>query len=161
MSPDDWRLTEALKMLRQIVTCPLCGALVSQSDGLTIHTNWHNGMNNMVNQIGQNFDLIFEYVTNPDTGLEKRLSDLINDAGTAINTLRTDATTAIDTTNDSVNTLRTDATTAIGEDRTRLGNIETEITRTPGGIWNRLEVLEAAEAITTNMGESPIQTEEN
>jgi hypothetical protein len=139
---DDWRLAEALKTLRQVQTCPLCGAMISTDDGLSIHSQWHKNLMGLVNQIDSNFDSIFDYVTNPNSGLEKRLGDLISGATSAINTLRTDATTAITNTNNSVTQLRTDATTAISGVTTRVTSIETEISRTPGGIWDRLKVLE-------------------
>jgi hypothetical protein len=150
---DDWRLAEALKTLRQVQTCPLCGAMISTDDGLSIHSQWHKNLMGLVNQIDSNFDSIFDYVTNPNTGLEKRLGDLINGATTAINTLRTDATTAITNTNSSVSQLRTDATTAINGVGTRVTNIENEITRTPGGIWNRLSTLETKVGVVATVTE--------
>jgi len=139
---DDWRTAEALKQLRQMVTCPLCGALVSTTDGYGIHKGWHDAMNTWVQQIADNFQLIFNYVTNPDTGLEKRLADLISAATDSITSLRADATTAITTTNQSVSQLRTDATNAITGLSTRTTTIETEVTKNPGGIWARLAALE-------------------
>jgi hypothetical protein len=151
---DDWRLNEALKTLRQLQTCPSCGALVSAADGLTIHSQWHDSLMGLVNQIDTNFDSIFDYVTNPNTGLEKRLGDLINGASTAINTLRADATTAITNTDASVSQLRTDATNAINGVGTRVTNIENEITRTPGGIWNRLSTLETKVGIVATITKS-------
>ncbi len=151
MSPDDWRSTEALKALRQIQTCPYCGALISTADGLTIHTQWHDGLMSLVNQIDANFDLIFDYVTNPATGLEKRLTDLVSSASSAIDTLRTDATNAITTTNNSITILRNDATSAITGVTNRVTVVENEITRVPGGIWNRLTVLEANAGVTAQM----------
>jgi len=151
MSPDDWRVTEALKMVRQLQTCPYCGALVSTADGLTIHDQWHNGLMGLVNQIDANFDSIFDYVTNPETGLEKRMDDLIGAASTAINTLRIDATTAIADTNNAVASVRNDAASAINGLTNRVTVIETEVTRVPGGIWNRLTVLEAHAGVTAQM----------
>lgn len=141
---DDWRTEQYLKKMRQSVTCPLCGALVSTEEGYKIHETWHTNLNTWVGQIAENFQIIFSYVTHPDTGLEKRLADLITGATTAINTLRTDATNAITATNGSVNELRTQATEAIVGLGNRTTTIETEVTRNPGGIWARLAALEVA-----------------
>lgn len=148
---DDWRLTEALKTLRQLQTCPYCGALISTADGLAIHTQWHDGLMGLVNQIDTNFNLIFDYVTNTDTGLEKRLGDLINGATQAINSLRADATTAITDSNSAISQLRVDATTAVDGLNNRTSTIENEVTKVPGGIWNRLTVLESNATITAQM----------
>lgn len=140
---DDWRTQQYLKKMRQSVTCPYCGSLVSTEEGFQIHETWHRNLNTWVQQIADNFQIIFNYVTNPDTGLEKRLQDLIGAATNAVNQLRTDATDAITTTNGNVSQLRTDATQAITGLATRVSTIENEVTKTPGGIWARLNALEA------------------
>lgn len=142
----DWRSEEYLKKMRQSVTCPFCGALVSTTEGYAIHKAWHDSMNAWVQQIADNFQIIFDYVTNPDTGLEDRLQELIAQVSTALDTLRDDATNAITGTNDAVTALRHEATQAITDLANRTGTIETEFMR-PGGILERLGALEVARGI--------------
>lgn len=110
---DDWRIIEVLKLLRQCVVCPSCGVLVATQAGVDAHLAWHDGVNAKVADIDTNFNTINTYVTDPSTGLEKRFADLIQAATIAITTLRTDATTAIGTTNSAVDQVRTDAANAI------------------------------------------------
>jgi len=138
---EDWRVTEALKQLRQMTTCPLCGALVSTADGYQTHQQWHESMNQYVanvdaklaqfsdyiinpetglqKQVQDRLDTITNYVVGPETGLETRVTAAFSQTNGAINQLRTDATTAI-------TQLRTDATTAINDLTTRVTALENE-----------------------------------
>lgn len=154
---DDWRLTEALKQLRQMVTCPLCGALVSTTDGYNIHLDWHDGMTQYVSsvdsrlaqfsdyiinpetglqrQFQDRLDVITNYVTAPDTGLESRvtvaiaglqnnINSLTTAANEAVDSVRQDATTAIQANSDAITQLRSDATGAITGLSTRVSTLE-------------------------------------
>jgi hypothetical protein len=128
---EDWRSTEALKELRQLVTCPHCGAMVSTEAGLTIHTDWHQSMNDYVASVDSRLAQFADYITNPTTGLQKRIEDrldTITNYVTAPNTglepritvaitqLRTDATNAI-------SQLRTDTTNAISSLSARITSL--------------------------------------
>lgn len=139
---EDWRLIETFKRMRQCVTCSYCGALVSTTDGYQKHLDWHRNMNEWIQRVEDQFDVINNYVTDPENGLEKRFNDLISQASEALAQLRTDATNAIQGSNQAIAQLRSDATTAINEDRVRLSTIENEITK-PGGILARIAALEA------------------
>lgn len=125
---DDWRVVEVLKLLRQCVVCPICGSLVATQQGIDSHIAWHDQINEWVAGIESNLQQFSDYIVNPTTGLEKRVTDrldtitqyvvapttgleprmtvAITNATAATTQLRTDATTAI-------NQLRTDATDAI------------------------------------------------
>lgn len=96
---EEWRITEALKMLRQCVTCPICGALVATEAGIRSHTNWHQGVTNKVEDINTKFQQIYDYIQTPVTGMEARMQQI-----------------------------RTDATNAIIADRNRLTSIEARLT---------------------------------
>lgn len=154
---EDWRIAEILKLLRQCITCPYCGVLVSTQEGLDSHTSWHRQVNEFAQSIDARFQQFADYIINPVTGLQKQIQDRLDTItnyvitpGTgleprvfaAIQQLRDDATAAITTTNTSVTTLRNDATTAIGEDRARLSTIENEITRAGNGLRARLTTIE-------------------
>jgi len=154
---DDWRVNEALKMLRQIVTCPLCGALVSTADGYTTHQQWHDAMNQYVAsvdnrlaqfyiinpetglqvQVQRRLDTITDYVVAPETGLEPRVTAAITATNGAVTQLRTDATNAIAQ-------LRSDATTAIQGNTTAINQLRTDATNAINALDARVDVLEAA-----------------
>lgn len=109
MAPEEWRIVEVLKLLRQCVVCPLCGALVTTEAGVTAHKNWHSGASNKVDQIDTRFRDIDTYVRG-ENGMEQQIVD-------AITKVRTDATTAI-------TQLRSDATSAINALVTRVTALE-------------------------------------
>jgi hypothetical protein len=143
---DDWRLTQALTQLRQMVTCPQCGALVSQSEGYNIHIAWHEGMNQYVasvdaklaqfsdyiinpdtglqKQIQDRLDTITNYVVAPETGLEPRVTEALTELNAALTQLRSDATAAIQGDSAAITQLRNDATGAINDLTTRVTTIE-------------------------------------
>jgi hypothetical protein len=143
LANEDWRITEALKILRQLQTCPYCGALISTVDGLTIHTQWHDGLMGLVNQINTNFNQIYTYVTEPSTGLEKRFNDLVGQATEAINTLRTDATNALANTDTSISTLRSDATNAINSTNSSVTELRADATNAVVDLINQVNDLKS------------------
>lgn len=119
MTQPDWRIQEALKLIRQGRKCEIvdpetgdkgCGAYVYSQEGWDRHMYWHQLLLNKISEIDAHFNNIESYVVDPETGLEKRIIDefaeVRGEAGTAINQVRTDATNAI-------NLLRSDATAAI------------------------------------------------
>lgn len=155
---DDWRLTQAMEKLRQMVTCPLCGALVSQSDGITIHLAWHDQMTQYVasvdsrlaqfsdyiinpqtglqKQFQDRLDTISDYVVAPTTGLEARVTEAISGLQTGINNLTTAA-------NDAVNSLRSDATEAIQANSDAITQLRSDATGAISGLTSRVSALEA------------------
>jgi hypothetical protein len=143
---DEWRSVEVMKLLRQCVVCPYCGALVATQAGIDSHVVWHNQLNDYVASVDERFtqfsdyiinpatglqkqitdrlDVITDYVTNPATGLEKRVTDAIVATNGAVTQLRNDATTAIQGNTSAIAQLRTDATNAIGGLTTRVTALE-------------------------------------
>lgn len=109
ISTQDWRVLETLKLLRQCRTCPYCGALISRDEGEQAHIEWHNGLNDYVASVENNFNLFQDYIQGGG-GMEEQIITAFNDMRgefyDELQTLRTDATNAI-------NQLRTDATNAI------------------------------------------------
>lgn len=138
---DDWRVTEALKQLRQMVTCPLCGALVSTADGYSTHQQWHDAMNQYVASVDARLAQFSDYIINPETGLQKQIQDRLDTITNYVvapeTGLEPRVTAAITSTNGAVNQLRTDATNAITQLRTDATNAIT-------GLDARVDVLEAA-----------------
>jgi hypothetical protein len=128
---DDWRVTEALKELRQLVTCPDCGALVSTDAGLTIHVNWHKAMTDYINTVNAELTQFSDYIINPETGLQKQIEDRLDTITayvTAPNTgLEPRVVAAITDTNAAITQLRSDATTAINQVRTDATNAITSL----------------------------------
>lgn len=104
----DWRVYEMLKRLRQCVTCPRCGALVSTDEGGTVHIAWHDAIDAYIGSVDNNFQTIDVYVRGAG-GMEDQIR-------TAIAQLRADATSAI-------TQLRTDTTTAISAIQPKVGVI--------------------------------------
>lgn len=120
---DDWRIVEVLKLLRQCVVCPFCGALVATDAGIEAHKRWHVVVNEKVQDIDNKFGIIDEYVRGTG-GMEDQIR------------------AAIISTNNNVTQLRTDATSAIGGLGSRITVIETEITRPTTGMLARIQALE-------------------
>jgi hypothetical protein len=69
----DWRIIEVLKLLRQCVTCPICGVLIATDAGIKSHYAWHTGVNTKVDQIDNKFSQINQYVRGSG-GLEERIT---------------------------------------------------------------------------------------
>lgn len=138
---DDWRVTEALKQLRQLVTCPLCGALVSTADGYQTHQQWHDAMNQYVASVDAKLAQFSDYIINPETGLQvqvqSRLDTITNYVVAPETGLEPRVTAAITSTNGAVAQLRTDATNAI----TQLRN---DATNAINALDARVDALEAA-----------------
>lgn len=130
----EWRIIEALKILRQCQTCPTCGCNVCTERGIQLHLAWHETTDQYVAGVSEQFDAIDTYVRG-EGGLEDQIRAAIADQVTATTVLRTDATNAI-------NTLRTDATNAITALTARVSTIEQELTRPVTGILARLNALE-------------------
>jgi hypothetical protein len=74
---EDWRTQGAEKIIRQMVTCPSCGALVSEAEGIGIHSRWHQQLDTYVQGIDSRFQVFESYIINPTDGLEKRTTDAI------------------------------------------------------------------------------------
>lgn len=114
---DDWRVTEALKQLRQMVTCPLCGALVSTADGYSTHQQWHDAMNQYVASVDARLAQFADYIINPETGLQKQVQDRLDTITNYVvapeTGLEPRVTAAFTATNGAIDQLRTDATNAI------------------------------------------------
>jgi hypothetical protein len=140
---EEWRSVEALKLLRQCVVCPFCGALVATQAGIDAHVNWHGQMNEYVANVEQRLQSFSDYIIDPQNGLQKRVEDRLDQiteyviapetglesrVAEAITQLRNDATNAITTTNNAVTQLRNDATAAI----TGLSNRITALENTLG-----------------------------
>jgi hypothetical protein len=138
---DDWRVTEALKQLRQMVTCPLCGALVSTADGYSTHQQWHEAMNQYVASVDARLAQFSDYIINPETGLQKQIQDRLDTITNYVVAPQTGleprVTAAITSTNGAVAQLRTDATNAINQ-------LRTDATNAINGLDARVDVLEAA-----------------
>lgn len=137
MAKVDFRLLDSLKQLRQMETCPWCGALVSTSDGRTLHLNWHDNLNKYVARVEASLNTIIDYITNPTNGLEKRATDAIQANSAAITQLRSDATNAI-------NQLRSDATTAIQGNTSAINQLRTDATNAINALDARVDALEVA-----------------
>jgi len=138
---DDWRVSEALKMLRQIVTCPMCGALVSTADGYETHKQWHDAMNQYVATVDAKLAQFSDYIINPETGIQvqiqNRLDTITNYVVAPQTGLEPRVTLAITQTNGAVTQLRTDATNAIAQ-------LRTDATTAINGLTTRVTALEAA-----------------
>jgi hypothetical protein len=124
---EDWRTEQALKLLRQCVTCPLCGASVCTARGIETHRAWHQTTGQYVSNVDDKFNVIDQYVRG-EGGLEDQITAEFAD-------VRADATAAI-------TTLRSDATTAIQNLASRVSTIEQELTRAETGVLARLNALE-------------------
>lgn len=121
---EEWRLLESLKLIRQCVVCPACGALVSTEAGIKTHTQWHERLGDKVTEIDGNFKLIDVYVRGED-GLEEKIIAAFEQTNASVTKLREDATAAI-------GQLRSDATNAI----TGLSNRVTAIENRPANNTN-------------------------
>lgn len=114
---NDWRIVEVLKLIRQCIVCPYCGALAATDAGVESHKKWHMTINNKVQDIDNKFAIIHEYVRGTG-GMEDQIRDAITD-------------------------LRSDAITAITGLSSRVSAIETEIIKPGSGVRARLVVIEA------------------
>lgn len=154
---EDFRVTEALKQLRQLVTCPQCGAIVSTADGYTIHLAWHQATTDYVSsvdirlaqfsdyiinpetglqkQFQDRLDTITEYVTGPTTGLEPRVTQAIQGLQTGIDNLTTAA-------NQAITSVRSDATTAIAANTQAITQLRSDATGAINGLASRISTLE-------------------
>lgn len=154
---EDFRVTQALEKLRQMVTCPFCGALVSTADGYNIHVTWHDNMSQYVasvdqrlaqfsdyiinpdtglqHQIQTRLDTITDYVIAPETGLEPRMIEAVTGLNTALAQLRDDATAAI-------SSVRSDATAAYQGNVDAITQLRTDATNAINSLAQRVTVLE-------------------
>lgn len=116
---EDFRVTEALKLIRQGRRCEIidpetgdkgCGAYVYSQEGWDRHMYWHQLLLNKIAAIDHLFGVINDYVKNPDTGLEVRV------------------TTAITNTNGRVSALETEVVRPVTGSRARLTALETRVT---------------------------------
>lgn len=142
----DWRLEEILKLLRQCVVCPYCGALTATDAGIEAHKQWHDGMNEYVASVDQKLQQFSDYIVDPETGLQQRIQerlDTISNYVVAPGTgLEARIVEAFTSTNGSVSQLRTDATNAITDLSGRVTTVEQEIVRPNTGLRARLTALE-------------------
>lgn len=146
MADRDWRIVEVLKLMRQCVICPFCGALVATDAGIEAHKKWHINLDEYVAHVDQKFEEFADYIIDPDTGIQQAIQarlDTITNYVTAPTTgLESRVTVAITNTNNAVTQLRNDATGAITDLSGRLTNVEQEIVRPTTGIRARLAALE-------------------
>ena len=125
---DDWRILEVLKLLRQCVTCPTCGVLVATKQGIDSHIAWHENLQEYVDNVNAQLTEFSNYIINPNTGLEKKISDrldtITNYVVAPTTGLEPRVTAAITQTNGSVAQLRSDATAAITSLQSRVTALE-------------------------------------
>jgi hypothetical protein len=148
---EEWRSVEVLKLLRQCVICPFCGALVATQAGIDSHVQWHNNLDQYVANVDARLEQFADYIVDPETGIQFQIQDRLDtitqyviNPVTGLEKIITDALTQ---TNGAVTQLRNDAVGAIEGLTVRVTTIETEVTKQPGGIWARLSALEMVDVL--------------
>jgi hypothetical protein len=121
MMRSDWRALEILKLMRQCVVCPVCGALVATEAGIDAHKNWHGTMTQHVEDVDTKLDLFSKEIVDPETGLQKQIQKRLD----TITNYVTDPQTGLEKrVTDAITDLRSDATGAISSLDARIAALE-------------------------------------